>query len=90
MAWYDDNKTLTQVVTYKNQKVASREAVRTAQKGWTPQGTSATDGHVNVGRTAGKILLPGLPFLVTGASRSGGKITITYVRTLEWTASHKQ
>jgi hypothetical protein len=88
MAWYDDHKKLTQVVTYKNDKEASREAEKAAQKGWTPQGTSATDGHVNVGRTAGKILLLGLPFLVTGASRSKGKITLTYVRTPEWVAKH--
>ncbi len=74
---YDDNRKLTQVVTYKNDKEASKESEKAAHKGWMPQGTSATDGHVNVGRTASKILLLGLPFLVTGASRSGGKITMT-------------
>ena len=89
MAWYDDNKKLTRVVTYKNDKEASKEAEKAAHKGWMPQGTSATDGHVSVGRTAGKILLLGLPFLVSGASRSRGKITMTYVRTPAWVAKHQ-
>jgi hypothetical protein len=88
MAWYDDNTKLTQVVTYKNDKDASRESEKAAQKGWTPQGTSAVGDHVNVGRTTAKILLLGLPFLVTGASRGGGKVTLTYVRTADWQAKH--
>lgn len=54
-----------------------------------PQVTSATGGHVNFGRAAGTILLLGLPFLVTGASRSGGKITMTSVRTPDWAAKHQ-
>jgi hypothetical protein len=90
MAWYDDNNKLTHVSTYKNEQEASKEAERAAQKGWMPQGTTATDGHVNVGRTTLKILALGVPFLITGASRSKGQITITYVRTPEWLAAHKR
>lgn len=90
MAWYDDDKKLTHIVTYKNDKEASKEAEKAAKKGWVPQGTTATDGHVNVGRTMLKVVTFGVPFLVTGASRTGGKITITYVRTPEWMEKHKK
>ena len=78
MAWYDDKKKLTHIATYKNEKEASKDANRAAKKGWMPQGTDATDSHVNVGRTTLKIAALGLPFLITGASRSKGKIIITY------------
>jgi hypothetical protein len=89
MAWYDNARALTHVATYKDDKEASKDAERAARKGWIPQGTAATDGHVNVGRTALKIAAFGVPFLITGASRSKGKVTITYVRTAEWFAKHK-
>jgi len=59
-----------------------------AQWGWTPQGTSATAGHVNVGRTVTKFVLTGGIGLMTGASRSKDKITLTFVRTPEWVAQH--
>jgi hypothetical protein len=51
MAWYDDKSKLTHVDTYKSEKDASKDAEKAAKKGWMPQGTTATDGHVNVGRT---------------------------------------
>jgi hypothetical protein len=84
VAWYDDESRLTYVATFDNPKKASDEADRAARKGWMPQGTAATDGHVNVGRTTLKVLTLGVPFLITGASRSTGKITLTFVRTPEW------
>jgi hypothetical protein len=86
MAWYDDENDLAHVATYKNDKDASRDAQNAARKGWMPQGTAATEGHVNVGRTALKVFALGLPFLVTGASRTKGKVTLTFVRTPEWLA----
>jgi len=90
MAWYDNKKKLTHVATYKNEKAASKDANRAAKKGWMPQGTAATDGHVNVGRTTLKIAALGMPFLISGASRKKGKITITYVRTPEWLEANKK
>ncbi len=79
---------LTHIATCKSDKDASKEAEKAAHRGWTPQGTTATDGHVNVGRTTLKLLALGVPFMITGASRSGGTITITYVRTPEWLEAH--
>jgi hypothetical protein len=87
VAWYDDPSRLTYVATYKNPTEASRDADRAARHGWSPQATAATEGHVNVGRTTLKVLTLGLPFLVTGASRTKGQITITFVRTPEWLAA---
>jgi hypothetical protein len=84
VAWYEDESRLSYVATFDNSKKASDEANRAARKGWMPQGTAATDGHVNVGRTTLKVLTLGLPFLITGASRSKGKVTLTFVRTPEW------
>src|SRR5712692_3985530 len=89
MAWYDDESELAYVATYKNEKDASRDAQSAARKGWMPQGTAATEGHVNVGRTALKVFALGLPFLVTGASRTKGKVTLTFVRTPEWVAGRQ-
>ena len=90
MAWYDDKKRLTHVATYKNSKAAAKEADRAAKKGWMPQGSDTTDGHINVGRTTLKIAALGLPFLITGATRSKGRITLTYVRTPEWREANKK
>lgn len=72
------------MATYKNEKDAAKEVDKAAKKGWMPQGTTATDGHINVGRTVtGAVLTGGLNLLI-GGSRSKGKVTITYVRTPEW------
>jgi hypothetical protein len=90
MAWYDDKDKLTHVATYKNEKDAAKEANEAAKKGWMPQGTTATDGHINLGRTITYgVLTLGVSYLL-GGSRTKGKITISYVRTPEWLAEHKQ
>jgi hypothetical protein len=89
MAWYDNENSLTHVVAYHSARDASTEADRAARKGWIPQGTAATEGHTNVGRTTLKVLALGLPFLVTGASRTKGTVTITYVRAPEWLATKR-
>jgi hypothetical protein len=84
MAWYDDKKKLAHVESYKKTKEATKGAEHVTAKGWMPQGTTATEGPVNVGRTTLKVLALGVPFLVTGTSRTKGKVTLTYVRTPEW------
>ncbi len=90
MAWYDDKNKLTYVGTYKNEKDATKEAEEAAKNGWMPQGASATDGHINVGRTVtGAVLTGGLNLLI-GGSRSKGKLTISYVRTPEWLSEQER
>jgi len=90
MAWYDDESKVTYVAAFDNEKKASQEADRAARKGWLPQGTAATDGHLNVGRTALKVFVLGVPWLITGASRTKGKIVITFVRSPEWLEARRQ
>jgi hypothetical protein len=86
--WWANDKLRTHVATYKNERDANRDMEAAVSCGWMVQGTAATDGHVNVGRTLGKVAAFGVPFLLTGASRNKGKIVITYVRTPEWLALH--
>lgn len=81
MAWHDNNKALTHVASYDSARDASWEAEAAVQKGWIPQSTAATDGHINVGRTVAQVELFGAGSLIFGASRTNGKIVITYVRT---------
>lgn len=88
--WYDDDTKLSYVATYDSAEKASREANRAAKKGWIPQGTSATDGHLNVGTTAAAVMLTGGLALLAGGSRSKGKITITYTRIPEWLEEHNK
>ena len=88
--WYYDPSRLTYVATYTSEKEAQKELEAAAQHGWMPQDTAATAGHINVGRTAAKVALLGPISLVTGASRSKDKITITFVRTPQWQAQHAQ
>lgn len=88
--WYQDSTRLTYVATYSSDKDAQKELEAAAHYGWTPQGTTATEGHVNVGRTLTKAVLTGGLGLLTGASRSKGKITITYVRSQEWLARQRK
>ncbi|HZU01582.1 MAG TPA: hypothetical protein VFA10_18075 [Ktedonobacteraceae bacterium] len=90
MSWYKDTQRLTYVATYNTDKDAQQELEAAAKHGWMPQGTSSTEGHINVGRTLAGAALTGGLSLLFGASRSKGKITITYVRTPEWTAKHKR
>lgn len=78
MAWYDDKKKTVYVATYKNEKDMRKEVEAASKKGWVPQGTAATDGHVNVGRTTLRVMTGvGLMF---GASRTKGNLTITFIR----------
>lgn len=89
--WYEDEQRLTYLATYTRDKDAQREMEAAARYGWAAQGTAATDGHINVGRTLTKtVLTGGIGIMLSGASRSKGKTTITYGRTPEWLAQHKQ
>jgi len=88
--WYTNNKLRSHVVTYKNEKEANSEANRAAKHGWMAQAIGASDGHINVGRTMLKVVALGVPFLVTGASRTKGEVTFSYTRTPEWLAQHSK
>ena len=79
--WYEDNSKMNHIESYESEEQASIDANKAAMKGWMPQSTSATDGHINIGRT----LARGLIF---GAHRTKGKFTITYGRTPEWMTAH--
>jgi len=80
--WYKKKRLQTYTATYKNEKELNREANAAAKYGWRPQGAANAAGshHINVGRTMAKIMLLGVPFLVTGVSRSKGKLVVTYER----------
>ncbi len=82
--WYIDDTKMTYVATYDSVEKATGEANSAALYGWMPQGSSATDGHINLGRTAAGVALFGCLALLAGGSRSKGKVTITYVRTPGW------
>jgi hypothetical protein len=87
MAWYDDKKSLTHIATYKNDRDASKDANKAAQRGWQPQTTAATEGHLNLGRTATGAILTGGLSLLFGGSRTSGKLTLMYHRSPEWHAA---
>lgn len=88
--WHDDDTLLNHIETYNSVDKASKGEDEATKKGGTPTGTSATDGHINLGRTvAGAILTGGLSVLA-GGSRSEGKVTVSYARTPEWLEEHNQ
>lgn len=82
--WYYDPTALTHVATYTSEKAMQHEIEMAYQHGWQIQGQSVVGSHVNVGRTAGKLLFTGGLGLLTGVSRSKDKTTITFVRTADW------
>ena len=57
--WYEDNSKLSHIESYESEEQASIDANRAAMKGWMPQSTSATDGHINIGRTLARGLIFG-------------------------------
>jgi len=87
--WYHDLRALTHIATYTNEKQMQKEVEMSAHYGWMLQGTTGTAGHINVGRSVTKFVLTGGLGMMTGASRSKDKITITFVRTPEWIAQNK-
>jgi hypothetical protein len=55
-----------------------------------PTAITATDGHINLGRTVTGAALTGGLSLLIGGSRSKGKVIITYTRTPQWFAEQAQ
>lgn len=88
LPWYFDNNKISHIASYNSTEEATQDANAASTCGWMPQGTSTTDGHVNVGRTATEAVLTGGLTLLLGASRTEGKITVTYVRTSQWMEEH--
>jgi hypothetical protein len=88
--WYNDETLLNHIVSYDSVEKASKEANEAAKHGWFPTGTSATDGHMNLGRTAAGFALFGGLSLLAGGSRTEGKITVSYARTPEWLEEHNK
>lgn len=70
------------VKTYENSAAYSRDARRMTSDGWLPQGQSSGRGRVSMSGTAGKLVLTGGLGAVTGFSRKGSKVTVTWTRTL--------
>jgi hypothetical protein len=72
------------VRSYRNDGAGRRkledEAATLAKRGYAIQGQTGMSGHINVGRTVAPAVLTGGLSLITGASRSRDKITVTYVR----------
>ncbi len=87
--WYHDPTKRTHVEIYTDQKKMQREVEAAGQFGWVPQTSAGVGSHVNVGRTITKAALTGGLGLMTGASRSKDKITITFVRAQDWLDQHR-
>lgn len=69
------------VKTYASESDLERDAEKMLAAGWTVEGQSSKAGGVAVGRTLGKAALTGgVGLLLTGRSKKGDKITVTWVR----------
>jgi hypothetical protein len=67
--------------SYKNEKEFNQDSVKMVRDGWTLQGSQEKDRHTAVGRTVGKaVLTGGVGLLLTGRSKKGDAITVTWVR----------
>lgn len=66
------------VKTYRGSEDFQRDAPAMAAGGWRLEDQTALAGHVNVRRTAARVLTGG--FLLGGASRSKDKIIVTWVK----------
>ena len=68
------------VKTYDKAKDYQSDAPRMARQGWAPEGQTAGRGKVSAGGTAGKLILTGGLGAITGFSRKGDKVTVTWVK----------
>lgn len=69
-----------QVKQYKDAQEYERDAAVMGAAGWIPQGQVAQESKVAVGRTLGKaVATGGIGLLLTGRSKKGGGITVTWV-----------
>ncbi len=70
-----------QVKHYKDAKEYERDTQTMSAAGWKPQGQTSEDSKVAAGRTLGKaVATGGIGLLLTGRSKKGGGITVTWVR----------
>lgn len=74
-------------VEYNKPEKVRRELAVSGPLGWYIDSTDGDDGHINVGRTATGAVLTGGFSLLFGASRSKGKIRVTWTRDEAATAS---
>jgi len=94
--WYEDESALTHVGTYTNEKEFSAELEIAYRHGWIIQGQDTQGGKVSAGKVIGGALIGGVLTggiglgvgALIGAKRGKDKITITYVRSAEWSAAH--
>lgn len=68
------------VATYDDRAAFELEANKAARDGWAISSVTSSAGHVNMGRTAAKVILTGGVGMFLGASRTKGRITVVYVR----------
>lgn len=68
------------VKTYDNEKDYAHDARSMSGRGYVPQGETSGRGKVSIGGTAGKLILTGGLGAITGFSRKGNKITVTWVK----------
>jgi len=66
------------VKDYRSPKEFETDSKEMIRKGWQPENQSTLAGHINVRRTAARVMTGG--FLLGGASRSKDQITVTWVR----------
>lgn len=79
--WYKDKSLTSHVEVYNNEKDFKKEASKAAKEGWQPSQIVTGEGHINRARTVGRaVLTGGLGLMVTGRSRSKGKITVSFLR----------
>lgn len=88
--WYHDQIRLAYVASYENDKSMRKDTEAAAHFGWIPQQSVGVGGHVNIGRTATAAMLTGGVSLLFGPSRSKDKLSITFVRSEAWKASHPE
>jgi hypothetical protein len=70
-----------QVKSYKDGKEYAHDAQRMSRAGWQVMSTADQDRHTAVGRTLGKaVLTGGAGLLLTGRSKKGDQVVVTWVR----------
>lgn len=68
------------VKIYDKHKDYEGDAKKMARDGWVPEGQTSDRGGASVGGTAAKIILTGGLGAITGFSRKGNKITVTWMK----------
>jgi hypothetical protein len=69
------------VKSYKNEREFQHDAEKMIRDGWELEGQSVKNQKTAIARTTGKVLLTGgIGLLITGRSKKGDTITVTWVR----------